>query len=336
MKFRMLRLGVRYGANLVAMVARQRGYMAATAVGSQFVIAEVAKLPRFARLVLSGRTRPARNGNEAPVDWDEIRASLSELGVDMQSYYIDVAAFHAHVEACGYPHNYAAGSADTGGGREEKLLEYFVSLDLLAVLPTDVVVDVASEWSIFPEVLRSLSGATVYRQDLIYPPGIDGDRIGGSAAQLPVPHGFADKLVLHNSFEHFEGTADTDFILEAWRVLKPGGALCILPLFVSDHYKILSDPLVARTGISWDEGAHVVELPWFRHRFGRFYDATQLQRRVLAPAHEVGLIPTIYSVVNTHEVHRRAHLRFALLMRKPLEHEQDRVEGGDNQLEVLV
>jgi hypothetical protein len=60
---------------------------------------------------------------------------------------------------------------------------------------------------------------------------------------MPVADGFADKLVLHNSFEHFEGTANTDLVTEAWRVLKPGGVVCIVPLFVSDRYVIMSDPL---------------------------------------------------------------------------------------------
>jgi hypothetical protein len=38
---------------------------------------------------------------------------------------------------------------------------------------------------------------------------------------MPIPAQFADTLVLHNTFEHFEGSADTDFIAEAWRVLQP-------------------------------------------------------------------------------------------------------------------
>jgi SAM-dependent methyltransferase len=219
------------------------------------------------------------------------------------------------VAVCRYPRNYAAGPLDEGGFREQKLLEYFVSLQLLAPRAADVMIDVASEWSIFPEVTRRLTGATVYRQDLIYPRGLHGDRIGGSAANLPVPDGFADILVAHNAFEHFEGTADSDFIREAWRVLRPGGRLCILPLFVSDRPCDLTDPLMDRHGVVWDDEAQVVELPWWHNRFGRLYDASGVERRVLQPGS--GFSQTIYHVANAHEVHPAISLHFALLMRKP-------------------
>lgn len=325
----MLKVGIRYGVNLIAMVAQQRGYRAAAAAGSRFVKAEISKLPRVARLALLERVRPGRAPRHPTMYSDAIVRAVASLGVELRPYHVDVDAFWAHIAACGYPRNYAAGPMDEGGAREQKLLEYFVSLDLLAVRSGDVVVDVASEWSMFPDVVRKLSGATVYRQDLIYAPGIDGDRIGGSAARMPVPDEFTDKLVLHNAFEHFEGTADTGFIAEAWRVLKPGGVLCILPLAVSDHYSIITDPLVSRRGIVWDEGAQVIELPWWHNRFGRFYDAGALQRRVLMPAGRLGFSPTIYHVMNVKEVHRDAYLYFALVLRKPGEQQQAQALGHD-------
>jgi SAM-dependent methyltransferase len=205
-----------------------------------------------------------------------------------------------------------------GGLRDKKLLEYFVSLELLDVQKTDVVIDVASEWSIFPEVLRKLTGAVVYQQDLIYPPGIHDYRIGGNAALMPLPDNFADKLVLHNAYEHFEGNADTEFIIEAWRVLKPGGVLCILPLYVAEKYHILTDPLVNRRGIVWDEGAQIVERPWWHNRFGRFYDPKSLDRRVLTTAKNIGFQATIYHVTNIKEVLDQSEMHFALIMRKSL------------------
>jgi SAM-dependent methyltransferase len=310
-----VRAGLRYATNLTAMVARQRGYLEAAAVGSRFIATEAAKLPRAAELALKTRSRGELPGEHPPLISESIIDDMRGLGVDSPTYQVDVAAFRRHVAACGYPRYYAGGPLDEGGFREQKLLEYFVSLQLLAPRAEDVMIDIASEWSIFPEVARRLTGATVYRQDLIYPPGVHGDRIGGSAAKLPVPDDFADILVAHNAFEHFEGTADSDFIREAWRVLRPGGKLCILPLFVSDRPCDLTDPLTDRHGVVWDDEAQVVELPWWHNRFGRLYDASGVERRVLRPGN--GFTQTIYHVTNAREVHPGVALYFALLMRKP-------------------
>jgi hypothetical protein len=297
------------------MVARQRGYLAAAVVGGQFVATEAAKLPRVARLALESRNSTRIPAKHPPLMSPDILAAVRALNVEMRTYDIDVDAFEAHVAEVGYPPNYAAGPIDEGGARDEKLLEYFVSLDLLELHPDEVVIDVASEWSIFPQVAHQLTGATIYQQDLIYPPGVHGNQIGGSAARMPIADGFADKLVAHNAFEHFEGTADSDFMSEAWRILRPGGRLCILPLFMSDHFVILSDPLVNRRGVVWDSGATVVELPWWHNRFGRMYDAQALRRRVLEPAQ--AFKQTIYHVTNPFAVHPDASLHFALVLEKP-------------------
>jgi SAM-dependent methyltransferase len=315
----MLRTGIRYFTNLVARVADQRGYLAGISIGGRFIINEAASLIRFFNLTIFKNTlsRQTKRSHRPASPSKTILAALSNLEGEMITYQIDVDAFHKHVAACNYPSNYAAGPVNAGGAREHKLLEYFVSLDLLDIRPADVVVDVASEWSLFPDVLRKLTRAKVYRQDIIYPPGINDDHIGGDAAHMPVPDEFADKLVLHNAFEHFEGTSDTDFILESWRVLKPGGKLCILPLFMAEQHRILTDPLVNRRSIIWDDGALVIEVPWWHNRFGRFYDAGTLEQRVLAPGNQFRSI--IFQIVNVKEIHPKAYLYFALVMQKPLE-----------------
>jgi SAM-dependent methyltransferase len=165
--------------------------------------------------------------------------------------------------------------------------------------------------------VRQLRGATAFRQDLIYPDGIHGDRIGGNAASMPVRDEFADALVLHNSFEHFEGAADSEFVAESWRILRPDGATLIVPIFASDEHTIITDPLTDRRGIQWDPGARVIEIPGWHNRFGRFYSASALERRVLAPARQLGYELELLHFVNVRDVHPLATTYFALLMRKP-------------------
>jgi SAM-dependent methyltransferase len=300
------------------MAARQDGYRAACEVAVRLIVTETLKLPRLARMAMTKSEVVA----EHPVGYSqEILRSLEQLPVPLIPWQLDVDAFHTHLRSVKYPMAYAGGPLSEGGNRENKLLEYFISLQLLDLQRDDVVIDVASERSIFGEVVRTTCGATMFRQDLIFPEGIHGDRIGGSAASMPLRDGFADKLVLHNSFEHFEGTADTDFVVESWRVLKPGGIALIVPLFVSNRYCIITDPLTNRRGVEWDPGATIVELPGWHNRFGRFYDAAALQKRILAAAISVGYTVEILHFVNVQEVDPLATMHFALLMRKPRDDE---------------
>jgi SAM-dependent methyltransferase len=309
------RTGVRYVSNLAARVADEEGFAEGLRAGVSFLAGEAAKLPAFARILLDGSARAAV---EKPVRYsDDLRDALAGLDAEFRPFTIDADAFRRHVEAHEYPANYAAGPVDEGGAREKKLIEYFASLDLLDVQPGDLVIDVASERSLFPRIVQRIVDCTVYRQDLIYPPGVHGNRIDGSAAAMPVPDAWADRLVLHNSFEHFEGSADTGFVEEVARVLKPGGVTVIVPLFVAEQYMIVTDPLVDRDGIVWDEGARVVETPWAHNRFGRFYDVASLTRRVLEPAGRVGLEAVIHHFVNIKDVHPRATMHFGLVLRKP-------------------
>jgi len=312
-----IKVGLRYGLNLMDMVARQQGYRAAAMIGSKFALAEVAKFLLLIRLAFQPRNASSSRAQNPIVYSSSLLTRLSSLSVDIESISISAEAFHDHVAQCDYPRNYAAGPTDKGGLRDKKLLEYFVSLQLLDIHEENVVIDVASEWSIFPNVLRKLTGATVFQQDLIYPPGIHDHRIGGNAAHMPLPDRFADKLVLHNAFEHFEGNADTEFILEAWRLLKPGGVLCILPLYLAEEYHILTDPLVNRRDVVWDEGAQIIERRWWHNRFGRFYDTKSFDQRVLAVANDIGFQSTIYDITNIKEVLAQSDMHFVLMLRKP-------------------
>src|SRR5690606_27137344 len=115
------------------------------------------------------------------------------------------------------------------GNRPEKTLEHYIALTLLDVNADDVFVDIASEHSPVPEIYERLTGAKSYSQDIMYPDGIEGNRIGGDACAMPVADGFASKAALTCSLEHFEGDADTRLFHEMHRVLRPGGKICITP-----------------------------------------------------------------------------------------------------------
>ncbi len=115
------------------------------------------------------------------------------------------------------------------------------------------------------------------------------------------------------------------FVTEAGRVLRPGGAACVLPLYVSEIFHNVTDPEIERPGLYFDEGAAVAEVRGWRNRFGRFYDAARLSQRVLE---RIGpLEATIYFIENEKDVAPACYLKFALILRKPSDHPDNIFEG---------
>jgi SAM-dependent methyltransferase len=266
----------------------------------------------FARL-----REPKRQGavSYPPGAEDRIVEALLRLDVDVRRYDIDVADYRRYATTARYPEAFPDYYP---ANRQEKCLEHYLAAKLLDLERHDIYVDIASEHSPAPDVYRKLFGVTAYRQDLAYPPGLRGDQIGGDAARMPVPDGFATKMALHCSFEHFEGNSDRAFIREANRVLRPGGALCVVPLYLFEAYVIQADPEVAvPAGVVFEDDATVYGAQGWGNRHARFYDAEHLAARVLDEARGMSL--HIYRISNAGEVDPSCYVRFAMLIRKPVE-----------------
>ena len=125
----MFRTSIRYFLNLTSMIARQQGIFSAGIAGFRFILSEVGKIPKFALILLTSKS----NSNLVThrLAWVQSLDSLSTDGVELLPYSIDINAFYAHLSAFHYPKNYAGGPIDQGGWREQKALEYYVSIDLL-------------------------------------------------------------------------------------------------------------------------------------------------------------------------------------------------------------
>jgi SAM-dependent methyltransferase len=248
---------------------------------------------------------------------ENIIRQLVDAGYNVEKYTVDKAAYLKYLAETAYPQNYFGGKPGTGRNFEEKTLEHYVSLEFLNMQKEDVLVDVACSISPFAGQVAKRYHCQIYRQDLVFPAGINNFEIGGSATQMPLPDHSISKMTLHCSFEHFEGTADTDFIKEAARLLTPGGKICIIPLYVMDRYYQLSDPLVPKGDVVWDKAAPIVQRPGWGNRFGRHYAVPQLIERVLKPAKAFGLNLTLYHVTNATEIHPSCYLKFFALIEKP-------------------
>lgn len=265
------------------------------------------------RLYLAMREPKIRGTVPYDPNRDEaIARQLVDQGFNVRRIAVDSEDLNRFRERADYGRAYRGPLAS---GLPEKVLEHYLAATLLGLCPDDVVIDVASQHSPASNIYRRLYGCSTYRQDLLFPPGLCGDRIGGDAARMPIPDGFATALTLHNSFEHFEGDTDMRFLREAGRVLRPGGRMCIVPLFLRDSYAIQCDP------IALPSGGHTLEpdaVAWcargWRDRHGRFYDVAHLDSRIrqnLGP-----LRMQIVVLDHAMDIHAACYARFIALFER--------------------
>ncbi len=259
------------------------------------------------------RTHPLIPTQFEPPRTKEIveQLSLTEPPVNVESFSIDKQSFKQWRERARYPllaYHLAS---------QEKYLEHFVSFELLRPIASGVLIDVASCRSYFPTIMRR-RGFRVIQQDLEYEPGLHADRLGGDAAAMDIPSGFADVLTLHCSFEHFEGNTDSRFVREAYRVLRPGGRVVILPLYLHQQYLTLVDPCeLATSDVPIDTGSLLVARSGYGNRHGRMYDPKAFIARVCKPAWEIGLVPRLYRIENAFGVSPTCYMQFAFTLDRP-------------------
>lgn len=208
-------------------------------------------------------------------------------GVEVERHAIDYDAFEEW-EKQTYGKDFPNYYKDL---HHKKCLEHYLSFELLELKGSEVLMDVASAVSVMPDLAKKHYGIQeVYRQDLVNEAGVHGEFIGSNAAAIPLPDECIDVMTLHNSFEHFEDGSDLGFIHEAHRLLRLGGKVCIIPLFLSDkHYigtsvaEVLREERIPKfdsaVGIICNTKSKEHEFPIF----SRHYDPPSLVKRILNP-----------------------------------------------------
>ncbi len=123
------------------------------------------------------------------------------------------------------------------------------------------------------ETVRERSGAHV-------------EYVESSLTGIPLDDCSVDAISTHHSFEHFQGSADSDFIVEAQRILKPGGMLALVPLFIArnaiemTNFSDFSNWSISEKHRVFDPNA---TLPGKKSgNFARIYDTTTFRERVLS------------------------------------------------------
>lgn len=246
---------------------------------------------------------------------DEIIQIMKKSGLNVVDYEIDISDYKRYKGNVAYHkyHNYH------GGGLSEifveKSLEHYLAAKMMNLRNDDIYIDVASADSPAAEIYHKLYGCKVYRQDLVFPAGIHGNVIGGDASNMPVDDGFATKMALHCSFEMFEQDSDIRFIREAGRVLRKGGKLCILPLFIFNKYALGTDPsALPKGGIPFENDATLYCAKGSGYRHIRYYDVPHFIERIGGNLGNLEL--TIYVVRNEKAIDLSCNIKFIALFVK--------------------
>jgi len=261
---------------------------------------------------------PKKRGN-VPATNDliekEIISKLRIENYNLLDLYIDKDDYKEYVDKAGYNRfpNYYGG--DTSSEFFNKSLQHYLAAKLLNLSQEDVYGDIACAASPAADIYQKIYGCKVYRQDLGAPEGIHGNLIGGDAGNMPVEDEFFTKMGLHCSFEHFERDSDMNFIKESSRVLKKGGKLCIIPLYLFNRYAMLSNPaFIVKSNTSIEEDAILYCQKRLGQGYARFYDVLHLTTRVRNNLN--GLKLTIYVIQNGKDVDPSCWVRFVALFEK--------------------
>lgn len=216
---------------------------------------------------------------ENKFDAQEFILRFENMGVSVEKIEIDIQDFESWMKM--YP-TLVGFYSKSGDVRIEKLLEHYLSWKYLNITAADVVIDVAAAGSPFAKVLRQKK-IEAYRQDLSYPAGIYEYEIGGDAGNMPVPDKFADVLTLHCAFECFQGDADLRFARDVSRILRKGGRVGIVPLYIDAIPFVKTSPWCDKRTIQVEPEAHWL---WrddrYKAPFSRHYSPESFVERIVS------------------------------------------------------
>lgn len=228
-----------------------------------------------------------------------IERDLAGLGVEVHDYSPSPEAFRAFMAGDWFPPDYHGGR--DGGVWHEKLLEHWIASQMLGLEDfgrDDVYVDVAACGSPWARSLRERRRLQAFAIDLAVQPEFSA--LPYYREEDATATSFADASVggasLHCAYEMFEGDSDTRFIREAARILRPGGRIVIVPLYMHTHHCTYSTPEYWGKGRGDPGATEYLQRAYFGVPASRKYDAPALKRRVLDPATSCGLRYTLHAL----------------------------------------
>lgn len=249
-----------------------------------------------------------------------IERDLLALGIGVQDYAPRAESLAAF-RAAGYfePAGYASAEPTVW---DEKVLEHWIAAERLGLMqyqPADVYVDIAAGNSPWAKILRTRLGIAAFAIDL-GAVGADFQDLSYYRTEDATATAFADASVsgasLQCAFEMFAEDDDTGLIEELARILKPGGKAIVVPLYLHTHYCAYATPEHFGKGRADARATEYVCRDWTGIPSARFYDARELQARVLAPIERLGMRYQLLALRNKAALGEGIYCHFILEIRK--------------------
>jgi SAM-dependent methyltransferase len=243
-------------------------------------------------------------------DYDRIQKEMERVGIRVVQYYVDAEDFHWWVDQANFPKWYLQQNPIP-----EKLLEHYLSAKFLELSVCKRMIDVAAANSPWKDITPKLYGVSAFSLDLQMSVMIDAtNQIVADATFMPVGSNMVDGVALHCAFEAFEGDADIRLIPEVDRVLKPGGKMVVLPLYMHQIYYVDSSPLADRRGLDYQGALRVWREDRGRVRFSRKYNVAAFYQRIVKT--KGSLMLTIYRIINLKEIDPSCYCNFVAVFEK--------------------
>jgi len=217
---------------------------------------------------------------EAETNISDLVKRFEKLKITVKKIEIDIKDFEKWSKEYFEIMNFYKSSEDV---RIEKTLEHYLTMKYLPLNPEDIYIDVAALESPFADIVRKHLKNKTYKQDLVYEAGIHGNKIGGDAGRMPVSANFADVMTLHCAYECFQGDSDIRFIKEASRVMRDGGRLGIVPLYIDNVYFVKTGPKYDKRKVKVEKEARWVwrDDKWDKEPFSRHYSPESFKARII-------------------------------------------------------
>lgn len=240
--------------------------------------------------------------NPTPAELLIVEQNLRALDIIIHDYLPSPEAFKKFKSENWFPLDYHGGQ--DSGVWNEKLIEYWLSSELLGLKDygkEDIFVDIAACDSPWAKTLRERLGIAAFAIDLdsnnpTYSE-LDYYRLE-DATKTSFPSKSVTGCALHCAYEMFMKDDDTNLIIESARILKPGGKMIILPLYMHTHYCSYATPEYYGKGYSDSVAKEYIRFDCTGIPSSRKYDAKSLKERVLDPITNQGMTYKLYVLRN--------------------------------------